>query len=181
MLMAAAGTALLLAVSGAASLSVLTPTQRVIGLSSIGGFRTSGSYHDATRHFAALSVPAGRATFRRGSCSLRYRQLGLTLWWIGNPLTKGTARSCTHFEEAVVSGHGWHTAKGLSIGDSTKRLVRLYPHAYNTRRAGPKWATRGSVEWDITITCCGGGERPALSVMVQSSTIDAIFVRMVGR
>lgn len=160
--------------------SASTSPLRLIDLSSVGGLATTASYNEAARHFAALGASTKQVSFDQGSCTLRYRGLGLTIWWIGNPLTKGTPAACTHFQEAVVTGNGWHTRNGLEIGDSTRTLLRLYPHAYDTRRAGPKWSARGSVEWDLTLTCCGGGERPALSVMVKQARVVAIFVEMVG-
>jgi hypothetical protein len=149
---------------------------RLIGVQGIGGLSLDAPYGAALKHFGSEGVES----LDLGGCELRYPQLGLTLWWVGDPLTRGTRASCQHFQEGAVVGKGWHTKKGLAIGDPTSKLVRLYPHAYDTRRAGPKWSARGSTQWDITITCCGGGERPALSVMVERGRIVAMFVEMVG-
>jgi hypothetical protein len=178
-LIVASGAALLMASLPTGSSALVSP-RRLIDRSSVGGLATTASYNEAVRHFAALGASGGQASFGQGGCTLRYRGLGITLWWVGDPLTRGTPTACTHFQEAVVTGSGWHTRNGLAIGDSTNTLQRLYPRAYDTRRAGPKWSARGSIEWDLTVTCCGGGERPALSVMVKRGRIVAIFVEMVG-
>jgi hypothetical protein len=153
---------------------------RLIALSRIDGLRLTSSYEDALKHFGQIGERNARATFMIGECKLQYPQLGLTLWWAGNPLLRGTPQSCVHFQEGAVTAAGWHTRNGLSIGDSTAKLLRLFPHAFDTNRPGPKWSTRGSIQWDITITCCAGGQRPALSVLVKHRRVVAIFVEMVG-
>jgi hypothetical protein len=80
----------------------------------------------------------------------------------------------------MVTSTSWHTGNGLSVGDSPEKLRRLFPSAYDTRHAGPHFAPRGSIQWDITITSGGGGERPALSAMVRRRRIVALVVMMVG-
>ena len=158
----------------------LSPTNRVFGVASIGGLAVGASYLRTIQYFGAASGTRGSAHFDLGDCSLRYSQLGVRLWYVGDPLEKGTPKACVHFEEAIATGTDWHTRNGLFVGDSVMKLVRLFPHAYDTRHAGPKTAPSGSVEWDITITCCGGGERPALSVMVRHKRVVALRVAMVG-
>lgn len=153
------------------------PPSRVFGVKTIGGLVVGSSYLQTISYFKP-SMPQRR--FQPGACTLTYRGLGLSLWYIGNPFDPGSPTTCVHFEEAIVTGPGWHTRNGLSIGDSVGKLRRLFPHVYDTRRAGPKTAPAGSIAWDITITCCGGGERPALSVMVRRSRIIAFRVAMVG-
>jgi len=149
-------------------------------LTSIGGLAVGASYADTIRHFGTASGKRGNTHFDLGGCALQYSELGLRLWYIGNPLDNGTPKTCVHFEEAIATGVVWHTRNGLFVGDSVAKLRRLFPHAYDTRHAGPKTAPPGSVEWDITITCCGGGERPALSVMVRDWRVAALRVAMVG-
>lgn len=166
---------------GATPLSARTPLNRFISVGGIGGLSLRAGFEDALAHFGKLETTGGRASFDLGGCTLIYPKLGLTLWYIGNPLKRGEAQTCLYFQEGVVTKPGWSTPNGLSIGDSTGRLLRLFPHAYDTKRPGPKWSAKGSIEWDITLTCCGGGQRPALSVMVdRTGHIDALFVEMVG-
>jgi hypothetical protein len=156
----------------------MVPSNRTIGLSTIGGLALSAPFKDAVEHFGAAGT--AHTGFSRGGCDLGYPRLGLTLWYVGNPLLKGTPQRCMYFQEAVARNPIWRTKKGLSVGDTQSRLLRLYPHAYDTRRPGPKWSPKGSIEWNITIRCCGGGQRPALSVMVRGGRLVAIFVQMVG-
>lgn len=150
---------------------------RVFGVTTIGGLAVGASYSETIRYLAPAQAHAG---FDLGGCTLSYPRLGLRLWYIGNPPEKGAPRACVHFEEAIVTGPGWHTRNGLNIGDSVTKLRRLFPHVYDTRDPGPKTAPVGSIEWDITITCCGGGERPALSAMVHHDRVIALRVAMVG-
>jgi hypothetical protein len=167
----------LLLLSCAQPVRALGPANRVFGVKAIGGLAVGTSYLETIRYFNP-SEPQWR--FDRGGCTLSYRTLDLSLWYIGNPLDKGSPKTCVHFEEAIVTAAGWHTRNGLYIGDSVRKLRRLFPRVYDTRHAGPKTAPAGSIEWDITITCCGGGERPALSAMVRRSRVVALRVAMVG-
>lgn len=150
---------------------------RVFGVTTIGGLAVGAPYLE-TLHYFDQAQP--RTRFDLGGCTLTYPRLGLGLWYIGNPLEKGAPATCIHFEEAIVTGTGWHTGNGLYIGDPVAKLRRLFPLVYDTRHAGPKTAPAGSIEWDITITCCGGGERPALSALVRRGRVAALRVAMVG-
>jgi len=162
--------------------SALPPTSRVVGLTSIDGFSLSSPYADAISYFGAVSVAHAHVHFDAAGCTVQYPKLGLSLWYLQDDLLKnGTPKSCLHFKEGVVTGDGWHTKNGLSIGASTRKLRQVFPHVYNTGYPGPKWSTpSGSIEWDITITSGGGGERPALSVMVKRGRVVAFLVEMVG-
>lgn len=156
-----------------------TPPNRIFGVSQIGGLAVGASYLETMRYWISRGARAS-AELDVGGCALRYPGLGLRLWYFGNPLAKGSPDTCDHFAEAVATSADWHTRNGLFVGDSASKLRRLFPHAYDTRHAGPKTAPRGSIEWDITITCCGGGERPALSAMVRGGRVVALRVAMVG-
>lgn len=153
---------------------------RLIGVGGVGGLPLRTSFKDAVYRFGRAGGGSPRERYVLGGCSVRFPKIGLLLWYAGDPLAEGTLTGCDYFSEAVATGAGWHTRNGLTIGDSTARLLRLFPHAYDTRHLGPKTAPQGSVEWDITITCCGGGERPALSVMVKRRRVVAFRVAMVG-
>jgi hypothetical protein len=159
-------------------LGAASSPSRLVGVTSIGGLAIGSSYAETVRHFGGAGA---RAHFDSAGCTLGYPKLGVSLSWVGDPLADGTSKSCVHFEEAAAVGSGWHTRNGLFVGDSTRKLRRLFPHVYDTRHAGPKWNTpTDSIEWDITITCCGGGARPALSAMVARGRIVAFVVEMVG-
>jgi hypothetical protein len=158
--------------------AAVTPPSQVIGVTSIAGLAVGSTYTQTVSHFGRAGT---RANFDSTGCTLRYPKLGLSLWYLGDPLSDGTPKTCVHFHEAAVVGAGWHTRNGLFIGDSTSKLRRLFPRVYDTRHAGPRWDTPpGSIQWDITITCCGGGERPALSAMVAHGRVVAFVVQMVG-
>ena len=167
--------ALLLILAAVPSAASSTPISRVFGVADVGGLATGSSYVRAIRHFGAR---ADRA-FVLGGCRLRYRTLGLTLWYSSDPLKTGSPSRCTLFSEAIATGVGWHTRNGLFVGDSTAKLRRLFPHAYNTHRAGPLTTPPGSIQWDITITS-GGGARPALSVTVARGRIISLLIQVVG-
>jgi hypothetical protein len=160
----------------------LTPSSRVVGLGSIGGLVLSAPYPDAVSHFGPVGVASAHAHFDGSGCTVQYPKLGVSLWYLQDDvLENGTPQSCAHFKEGLVTGAGWHTENGLTIGDSTRKLRQLFPHVYDTGYPGPKWSTpSGSIEWDITITSGGGGERPALSVMVEHNRVVALLVEMVG-
>jgi hypothetical protein len=152
---------------------------RVFGITSIGGLAMGATDVEAVQHFGAAGA---RTHFDDAGCTLRYPKLGVSLWYLqANVFVNGTPKNCVHFEGASVTSTGWHTRNGLFVGDPTSKLRRLFPHVYDTRHAGPKWDTpSGSIQWDITITCCGGGERPALSAMVERGRVVAFVVEMVG-
>jgi hypothetical protein len=157
-------------------------SKRIISVRFIGGLPMGGTFAAAVRRFGPVQVAGASAKFDSSGCTLRYPRLSLRLWYVGSDaLAKGTAETCVHFQGGAVSGDGWRTLRGLRIGDSTRRLRRMYPQVYDTRHAGPKWDTPpGTIEWDITITCCGGGQRPALSAMVEHGRVVAFAVEMVG-
>lgn len=156
------------------------PPGLLIGRTGIGGLPVTSSYTSAVARFGPSGRDGARSTFTVGGCTLHYPRLGLTLWWAGDPLKRGTPVNCLYFQEAAVSRGGWHTQRGLSIGDPVRKIRKLYPHAYNTQRRGPKWSQKGAIEWDITITCCSGGQRPALFALVKRNHVVALFVAMVG-
>lgn len=121
-----------------------------MGVTNIGGLAIGSTYPEAVRHFGAAGV---RSHFDSAGCTLRYPTLGVSLSYLGDPLSDGTPKSCVHFEGGAVIGPRWHTRNGLFVGDSTSKLRRLFPRVYDTRHAGPKWDTpSGSIEWNITIT-----------------------------
>lgn len=167
--------------SSVATASTAAVTSQVVRLTNIGGLPLGVPFSDAIRHFGPAGGAGATQRFIDGGCTVRYPALGLSLWYVGNPLLKGTPQTCRYFQSAAVSGPGWHTANGLAVGDTTMKLRHLFPHVYNTRHPGPKWdSPRGSIQWDITITCCGGGRRPALYAMVKGGRIAALGIQMVG-
>jgi hypothetical protein len=157
-----------------------TNDRRAISTSRIAGMPVFSTFMDTLRRFGRAGA---HERFDSAGCTLTYASLGLWLSWVPtNPLARtGTANTCVHINGIRVSGRGWRTLKGLAIGDPLRRLVRLYPQVYDTRDRGPLWAPPRSIEWNITITCCGGGERPALSASVRGGHVVALLIEIVGR
>lgn len=157
-----------------------TGPDRSISITRIGAAHFTDTLTSAARSLDA-SGEIGRRAFGQSLCSLTYPKHGLRIWFEGYRAgTAGHPPDCQQVVEVLATGAGWHTAGGLYIGDSTARIRQLYPKAYNTRHSGPLWVSQDSIQWDITITCCGGGLRPAMSVAVRSGRVVGIFVMMVG-
>jgi hypothetical protein len=154
---------------------------RVIAPTQIGGLPVFSPFAAALRHFGRSGA---RTHFDNAGCTITYPGLGLRMSYLNDappPSKVATPATCMHIGGAAVGGRGWHTPQGLTVGDSVARLRRIYPHAYDTRHRGPRWDTsQGSTEWVITITCCGGGERPALAAEVPNGHIVALLIIIVG-
>lgn len=172
---------------GAAPASPLGPMKdgvvsHIVTLRAVGGFSLSRSFSEALSYFRTRGAIAARTGFDQAGCTVHIQKLGIRFWYLqDDPLRNATAGTCNHFKAAVVTGAGWHTRNGLSVGDSTARMRALFPNAYNTRRRGGNWTSPpGSVQWDITITSGAGGERPALSASVIRGRVVALLVEMVG-
>ncbi len=109
------------------SLSAAAGPTKVVRLTNIGGLPLSAGFSDAIRKFGPLGAGGGRAQFDDGDCTVRYPNLGVSLWYEGSPPRRGkvTAQTCRYFVGGAVSGRGWHLLNGLAVGDSTTKLRRL--------------------------------------------------------
>lgn len=136
-----AGIALVLAASSAAAHTFV-----VMGDSRIGGYavKRDGSLRGA---IAAFGDPRLRRMFGRGACRATWSRHGLTIDFYN----LGGEDACTprggRFSRAVMRGPHWRTSLGLRVGDSTRKLMRLYRDAdfrRGTRRFWPSgwWLVR---------------------------------------
>jgi hypothetical protein len=100
------------------------PSRVIQGNQKIGPFAPYLDHGKLSQAIDAFGKPAS-LTSRPGlyECVARWPALGLTI------VFNNVCASETCFLNAVVTGRGWRTAKGLHIGDSRTRLSRLYPRA----------------------------------------------------
>jgi hypothetical protein len=85
---------------------------------------------------AAFGTPSSTREESRGtSCHTGWRELGLRIVFV-NLGSGGSAcaASLGRAQSASAFGRRWRTSRGLKIGDSTRRLRRLYPHALRRGR-----------------------------------------------
>jgi hypothetical protein len=152
-----------------------------VTLRAVGGFSLSRNFAQALSYFRGKVATGVRTDFDHAGCTAQIQKFRIRFWYLQDDLLqKATTRTCNHFKAIVVTGAGWHTRNGLSIGDSTARMRTLFPSVYNTHHRGGIWTSPpGSVQWDITITN-GGGEQPALSASVIQGHVVALVVEMVG-
>ena len=69
----------------------------------------------------------------RSSCPMGWKALSVRILFV-NLGSKGSACVVGKAQTASVFGRRWYTSRGLSIGDSTRRLRRLYPGAVRRGR-----------------------------------------------
>jgi hypothetical protein len=98
--------------------------------------RVGASASSLTRTLGTPTTSARNGQY----CNVSWRRRGVTLVLVGaqaqNPCTDG------HVAGGFATGHGWRTAKGLTIGAPLSQLRRRYPAA---RDVGSGWWKLGSV------------------------------------
>jgi hypothetical protein len=101
---------------------------RRIGLYHYGA---SGTYASALRAFGQPSSRGTDNPLESNLCTVRWRRLGLDIGFATSaPRPCGpTRRGQGAWFGTTAYTRRWHTEKGLRIGDSEKRLRRLYPTA----------------------------------------------------
>lgn len=136
-------------------------------------WRTLQSGNAVRDAIAAFGVPsaAGRDTPRSNLCTLRWDSIGLDIGFAG---VRGRCRR-SPAEGAWYGmrlwGARWRTAKGLRIGDSVGRILRLYPHARYVSRP-----PRAAEWWLVTASRPGLGTTPLLTAEVAGGRVAAIRV-----
>jgi len=143
-------------------------TYVVRGDTNIGSYavKVDGTLLGAQRAF-------GRATLLKGryGCTGRWPALGLRIDFYN----LGGHDPCTpqygYFSSAVMTGERWRTARGLAIGDASRKLFSLYSNAPNFRQ-------RGQWFWLLTrYTRIGdGGYYPGLEAKVVNGIVVAFRV-----
>jgi len=114
---------------------------------------------------AAFGKP-GRLSPTRDGCVAVWGSIGLrvSLYNLGgqNPCKPKTG----YFGEAVLTGTGWSTGKGLRAGDTVARLRLLYPRA---ERHGSSW-------WLLIRSTQATGRYPGLQATFARGTVASFRV-----
>ncbi|HEY4347176.1 MAG TPA: hypothetical protein VGM80_06260 [Gaiellaceae bacterium] len=141
----------------------------------IAGDRSAGGAVIASATPAQAAALFGKPTTRHAeppySCVIGWRQLGLVLDFIdldgGDACVKGTLIIAT-----VTSRSGWHTARGLRVGDPVSLAHSLYPTAaLHSEGAGL------SGYWLIVRHACkevGGSAFPGLLARTHEGRVSAL-------
>ena len=130
---------------------------------SIGGFP-----RDATvaRAVAVFGEPNRGARPIYDRCTLRWRQLGLTM---NTYYSQGALNPCGDSGRHVsttATDRRWRTSVGLRIGDPATKIRRLYP----------KGQYQGRSEWWLILRPFAGVDLPGLSAKVKSGRVISLTV-----
>ena len=122
---AAALVALLLPGAATASDHLIVVKHRKI--TSFGGFAPQGPSPN-TSAAAAVFGPGTVLDDSDNTCYVSYDSEGVTITFadFGNPGVSACDPSAGRAQMIVASQHGWRTNQGLAVGDSLKRLRKLY-------------------------------------------------------
>lgn len=152
-----------------------------IGSRSVAGFAVDAAtpYARALRYFNRVAGPPD-STFAAGTCTLRYRSVGLVLEFVAlDPTRPATAATCT-FSHAVATDRRWRTPNGVGVGASLSALRRAYPKAFDagtvTARSG---IPVGATEWQLA-SAAGNAARPVLVADVKRGRVAALGIRIIG-
>lgn len=151
------------------------PSFVIYGDTSIGGF---GVYKDHGRLSQAIAVFGEPETVRQrrvGSlrtCVARWPALGLSASFFPYAKTCVPERSC--FNEAIVTGPRSRTAKGLTIGDSRRRVYQLYPRA-RVRGASRALLVRPGLDGTFDAVSAKLVNRRVAALRVSASSCEGFF------
>jgi hypothetical protein len=121
---------LLFATPAAAARTIKANPQRSWGITYLGHWHV-GAHPEFGKAVYALGTPSRVANPDSPTCSATWNGLGLTIWFANY----GGGASCDdgRAQSAVVKGRRgratWRTTRGLRVGDSYRKLSRLYPGA----------------------------------------------------
>jgi len=124
-ILAAALAALLLPAVSTASDHLIVVKHRKIR--SFGGFAAQGAMPNTTNAEAVFG-PGVILANTDTTCFVSYDPEGVTITFadFGNPGTPACDPSAGRAQIIVASKHGWRTNRGLAVGDTLKRLKKLY-------------------------------------------------------
>ena len=159
----------LLLVGGAGSAPSPQPTSILVrGDVQIGRFRVQrdGTLDGAIR---AFGKPTSLRRGRYLDCEARWRSIGLRIGFYNLGGQNPCLRQYGYFSNATMVGRHWVTARGLRVGDPSRKLFVLYP----PRRFSGSWAwllTRWSPYGD-------GAYYPGLAAKIQRGWVTALRIR----
>lgn len=145
------------------------PTSIVVrGDVQIGRFpvQRDGTLDGAIRAFGA---PESLRRGRYGECKARWRRIGLRIVFYNLGLNNPCRPQYGYFGNATMVGRHWVTARGLRLGDPSRRLYVLY----RPRRFTSSWAwllTRYSRLGD-------GAYYPGLAAKIHDGWVTAFRIR----
>jgi hypothetical protein len=103
------------------------------------------------------------------TCVAGWSSIGLRIGFYNLGGANPCGRTTGHFSNALVAGPRWHTSRGLWVGDTARKLRRIYPSARN--RAGGCWiVTRRSPVGT-------GSSYPGLLAQMRDGRVRAFVVR----
>lgn len=97
----------------------------------LGGYDTSERLGGAIERFG---TPTRRALIAQTSCSVAWRDLGLSMIFSNFGLANPCSGKGGLAQTAQVGGSRWRAAKGLSPGDSASEIKVAYPQAFRCNR-----------------------------------------------
>lgn len=109
------------------------PSFLIVGDVNVGGFPRTGTVKQAIQVFGQ-PIPAEPAY---DTCTLQWPSYGVTM---NSFYTNGALNPCGPSgknKSVTVTGHGWHTSKGLKMGDPLAKMRKLYPRA--TKESAGLW------------------------------------------
>jgi hypothetical protein len=123
---------------------------------------------------AAFGRPSRLVRTSSVTCSATWRSLGLRIGFYNLGGLNPCGRRTGHFSNAVAWDERWHTARGLRIGDTSRRLRRLYPAAvYGADGAGRSgwWLVKRRSRVGA------GGTYPGLLAVMRQGRVYSFVVR----
>jgi hypothetical protein len=164
---AAATVAVIASPTGTAA-PVRTNVAVIRGDVQIGHFRVQrdGTLDGAIR---AFGPPTSLRRSPYQGCAARWADLGLRINFYNLGGQNPCQRQYGYFSDATMVGRQWQTAKGLRIGDPSRKLYATY----TPRRFTGAWA------WLVTryLPYAGGFHYPGLAAKIQRGWVVAFRVR----
>jgi hypothetical protein len=146
---------------------VAAPSFVVQGFTNIGGYSpTRDGSLDGARGVFGRPSSIRKEPYRM--CTVKWADLGITMrTYLIAPSGSGCDPEGRHWSTRLTDER-WRTALGLKIGDSTQKLMRLYPGTF--RRPGGWW-------WLLQRDFLGtGDQQPMLRVRVTNGRVREFIV-----
>ena len=107
------------------------------------------------------------------TCSATWSSLGLRIGFYNLGGLNPCGRRTGHFSHAVVTSERWRTPRGLRIGDTGRKLRRLYPAADYHRDPG----ARGWWLVERRTQVGAGGTYPGLRAVMRHGRVRSLVAR----
>jgi hypothetical protein len=129
---------------------------------------------DAKKVFGDPTTQVQRG--RNGDCTMTWRSYGVRIRFYNN--FEPNACRAGNFCQAQIAGENWKTTLGLQVGESVRRLRRLYPEAQEFPGKTTLWALeRTGLE-------CGGtgidSRQGALNAIARDGKVVGFTVSYLG-